>query len=394
MTNAGSWSADRFATVFQPVVHLDSGSVVAYEALTRAWAGEDSLPIADLFAEAHRDGTARALDETCARLARRTAAEQGLDAAHALFLNLEPATLAASDDPESLRGPRVVVEVTERALTSEPGALIRSTERIRAAGHRIAVDDLGAQPASLALLPLLEPDVIKLDMGLIRGRPDRDAARIMTVVAGYAESGRSIVLAEGVETERQLVTARALGATHAQGWLFGRPEAEIGPVAAGVPFATDPPQPSGTDTPFEIVAENTPLRFADRALLVQLSRFLEDRAEEGGDSAVLLTTFQAGDNLIPSTRSRYERLAAGGALVTVFTQGPAPELASAITHRDIPLGDPLAEEWDVVLLTADYAAALVARERDPGQHATGDYEFALTTDRALVKATAVALLTR
>jgi EAL domain-containing protein (putative c-di-GMP-specific phosphodiesterase class I) len=77
--------------------------------------------------------------------------------------------------------------------------------------------DRCADPASLALLPLLAPDLIKLDMALIRERPGQHAARVMSAVAAHAERTGAVVLAEGVETEQHRVTARALGATYGQG---------------------------------------------------------------------------------------------------------------------------------------------------------------------------------
>ena len=84
---------------------------------------------------------------------------------------------------------------------------------------------------SLAFLPLLRPDVVKLDLRLVQERPGPAIAEIMNAVNAHAERTGAVVLAEGIETEEHLVMARALGATLGQGWLFGRP----GPGAAPGP---------------------------------------------------------------------------------------------------------------------------------------------------------------
>ena len=84
-------------------------------------------------------------------------------------------------------GSRCVVEVTERALIARPEALLRALTRLRTRGWGIALDDVGADSRSLALMSLLYPDVIKLDLRLLRDRSRRDVARIVTAVGAEAE---------------------------------------------------------------------------------------------------------------------------------------------------------------------------------------------------------------
>ena len=85
---------------------------------------------------------------------------------------------------------------------------------------------------SLAVLPLVEPDVIKLDLRLVQERPSTDKAAIVSAVAAEHERTGVAILAEGVETAEQLAVARALGATMGQGWLWGRPGALPGRTVA------------------------------------------------------------------------------------------------------------------------------------------------------------------
>ena len=384
---------------FQPIVELDSGTVVAYEALSRGPVDTVFHNPAALFDRAHELGRVTDLDLACWLSSIRTATELGFTTAHTLFVNVEPGSLRRADLTDAPHPPApAVLEVTERALLNDPAGLFYAIDRARALGYRIAIDDLGADPASLALLPLLAPDLIKLDMSLIRERPDQDAARVMSAVAAHAERTGAVVLAEGIETEEHRVTALALGATYGQGWLFGHPVAEVQNAAAlaGIRFPAGPSAALPTSgTPYQVVAPLRSPRASNRALLVQMSIFLEARALASGDSAVVLSTFQHHPNLTPATRRRYGALAAKAGLVAVYVAGDAGlDEGSGIRVAQIDPADPLLDEWDIVVLTADFAAVLAAREVDPHQHAEGAYEFVLTHDRDLATAAALTLINR
>jgi EAL domain-containing protein (putative c-di-GMP-specific phosphodiesterase class I) len=166
-----------------------------------------------------------------------------------------------------------VMEVTERAAARDPAGLLAAVARARAVGWRVALDDVGAEPGSLAVLPFVHPDVIKLDLRLVQGRSTAKVARIVNAVRAQGERTGARILAEGIETRRHLEIARALGATAGQGWLYGRP----GPL----PEATRPPrtpldllpEPAAVEdqTPFEVVsAERVPGR-APKDLLLPMS---------------------------------------------------------------------------------------------------------------------------
>jgi EAL domain-containing protein (putative c-di-GMP-specific phosphodiesterase class I) len=406
-------------TWFQPVVSLDTLAPVAYEALSRPPRGSAFGSVQELFDHARSTGQLPELDRACWKASTTAAVRYGFGTPFSVLVNIEPESfgaglaLSGGGAAGAPAGPVAVVprviELTERALLAAPGELPAMIDRVRALGHAIALDDLGADPASLALLPLIDPDVVKLDLRLIQERPDSEVARIMSALNTHLARRPVPVIAEGIETERQLVTARALGATHAQGWLFGRPGPAPAPAVTGalaglpVRLRGREPRPAGSAeaTPFEIVAAVTGARNSDRELLVQLSVFLEARARAGGDAAVVLSTFQEASNITPGTQRRYARLVEECALVMAHVHGPGgagrpdggalPEGVRVVPIRD---GDPLLAEWDIVVVTADFAAVLVARELDPSRHAEGVYEFALSHDRELALAAAGALLRR
>ena len=184
--------------VFQPVVDLRDGTVRGYEALLRD--GEDR-GAQTLLAAARREDSLLALDLAARDAALRTATEHGLGAPFTLFLNADPGTLDhyAPDLPPTRA--TLVVEVTERALIERPEAMLRALTRLRSAGWGIALDDVGGDSRSLALMSVLYPDVIKLDLRLLSGRDAEDVARIVTAVGAEAERRHTTVLAEGIDSE-------------------------------------------------------------------------------------------------------------------------------------------------------------------------------------------------
>src|SRR6185369_5085653 len=107
---------------------------------------------------------------------------------------------------------RVVTEFPERALTGDPGRLLAAVASCRSAGGGVALDDVGADPRSLAMLTLVHPDVVKLGPQLVREPAGDRAAHLVNAAIAYAERSGATLLAEGIETEAHLATARSAGA--------------------------------------------------------------------------------------------------------------------------------------------------------------------------------------
>ena len=98
---------------------------------------------------------------------------------------------------------------------------------MRAMGVAVALDDVGTDADTLAMMSLLAPEVIKLDLALVQSSPDAEIAEVVHAVAAQAERSGATILVEGVETPEQARAGFALGASLAQGWLYGRREVEI-----------------------------------------------------------------------------------------------------------------------------------------------------------------------
>ncbi|MPQ98992.1 diguanylate cyclase [Modestobacter sp. I12A-02628] len=396
--------AGTVRSVFQPIVHLDSGTVVAYEALARGPEGPLRAPDV-LFAAARAGDCLAELDEACRAAAFRGAVAAGLLAPLTVFVNVEPEVLDAAPLSDLLaiaetapRDLRVVMEITERALAARPAELLRTVERVRELGWGIALDDVGADSLSLAFMPLLRPDVVKLDLRLVQDRPGPAIAEIMNAVNAHAERSGAVVLAEGIETEEHLAVARALGATLGQGWLFGRP-AEGASSVFGVgelvlPALRDTGSTAST-SPFACLPAGTALRTSPKALLIELSKQLEREAARVGETCVVASTFQDQRYFTEPTERRYTALAEAVGFVCALGEGLGDEPAPGVRGASLAPDDPALGEWDVVVLGPHFSAALLARDLgDDGPDAERRFEFALTYHRHTVVAAASALLSR
>ena len=216
--------------VYQPVVDLRDGRVVGYEALIR---GDPASPLsspAELFAAARAADVVAAFDAAC-----RAAAVRGfeLDGAgpFALFLNAAADTLGDAAEVVAPARHTIVIEITEQALVSRPDVLLRALTQFRTQGWGVALQNVGADSRSLALMSLLYPDVIKLDLRRLLQRSPEDVARIVGAVGAESERRQAIVLVEGIDSEEQMAAARAFGAQLGQGFLLGEP----GPLPATMP---------------------------------------------------------------------------------------------------------------------------------------------------------------
>ncbi|MCU1475588.1 MAG: domain S-box-containing protein/diguanylate cyclase protein [Subtercola sp.] len=400
----------RLRTVFQPIVELETRTVVAYEALTRGPQGSTLENPDALFAAAREHGRLAELDSACRIEAFRTAFAAGLNTPRGLFVNSEPEALALLAGDVRPTTPAMVLEITERELTGNPAQLLRSIDHVRELGWSVALDDVGADAASIALLSLINPEIIKLDLHLVREMPNQHVARIMNVITAHAESTGSIIVAEGVETEKHLDSARAMGATLGQGWLFGRPVDLPNPLPpiAGLPSPVDVAVEPAGSTPFTIASSKRVARAYSRDLLVEISRHLEAQALTAGDSAVVLSTFQHASNFTLDAARRYQELGDTVAMVAVLAEGFLPGASLGKVHMaGIGDADALQHEWSVAVVTPTFAALLAARElpvtdsapataAGTGSVAEADrqFEFVLTHDRALTVAAARSLILR
>lgn len=394
--------------VFQPLVDIAGGQVVGYEALSRGPAGTPwESPVA-MFAAARNVGRDAELDWVCRAAAYRAALDARLDRSLTLFVNMEPAAwrtpCPADLEPLIVRARdrlRVVMEMTERAIAADPSALLAATANSRAAGWGVALDDVGADPLSLALMPFVQPDVVKLDMQLLHRPHEPHTAQVVSAVLAYAESTGALILAEGIETEQQLLVARTMGAVVGQGWHYGRPAplpgqaVPTGPPLSllALPPAAAPGNRRLAPTPFSVVSAARPVSRTTKELLLPISRYLEAQAGEGQQPPVLFACFQEQQHFTPATARRFSRIAGRSPLVAAVGVGLSDEPAPGVRGGHLTPDDPLSGEWNVIVVGPHYAAALVATDLgDNGPDSQRRFDYVVTHDRQLVIEAARSLL--
>lgn len=211
--------AREFHSVFQPIVRILDGTVVAYEALTRF---DDGVAPELHFRDAQAVGLGIELEAAAARLALDSC--QMLPADMSIATNFSPEAFTALVTADFLQHPShpLIVEITEHVQIVDYAELLSA---LASAAHiALAVDDAGAGFASLRHIVELQPKFVKLDIGLIRDL-HRDPARA-ALVAGmchFARTTGTVLIAEGVECLEELEALRTLGVELAQGFYFAHP---------------------------------------------------------------------------------------------------------------------------------------------------------------------------
>jgi EAL domain-containing protein (putative c-di-GMP-specific phosphodiesterase class I) len=218
----------QFAFAYQPIVDCGTRSIYAYEALVRGINGESAWSVLSQVSEANR----YQFDQACRRVAIQGAAQLGMR--ESLSINFLPnavyqpaaciqSTFAAARE-FGFPLENIIFEVTEGEEVSDRPHLVNIFREYHRFGFRTAIDDFGAGYAGLNLLAEYQPDVVKLDMVLIRDIDNSKArqAIVRAVIAMCSELGIR-VLAEGIESAAERDYLRTEGVSLMQGYLFARP---------------------------------------------------------------------------------------------------------------------------------------------------------------------------
>ncbi|PYQ13451.1 MAG: hypothetical protein DMH00_04335 [Acidobacteria bacterium] len=232
-------------TYFQPIVHVQSGEVFGYEALTRGPRGSMFETPKVMFGFSDRLRLSPLLDGVCRKRALLSA--RGMAVGQKLFLNSLASTLSdprfAEGEAEALRwdgapmASDVVLEITERTGIDNFETFGRRLERIRARGFQLAIDDVGTGYSSLQTISEVRPEFLKIDHSLVKNI--HQSLIKQEIVASILQIGARIgsrVIAEGIEVEEEHEMIRAFGVQLGQGFLLGAPEPHLaGAKGSGAP---------------------------------------------------------------------------------------------------------------------------------------------------------------
>ena len=226
-----------FSMAFQPIVDVNEGSVVAYEALARGAKGEPASSVLDHTLHNNR----YSIDQRCREKAIAVSAVLGILPTGAdLSINFFPnavyepkqCLLRTFNAAKAVNFPlsRIIFEVTEVEEVRDHEHLRNIMTEYRSHGLRVAIDDFGAGHSGLALLSTFQPDIIKLDRALVRKLDERPASR--AIIRSIIQVCRDLdikIIAEGIEYKAEMQALCDLGIFTMQGYYFARPAFEALP---------------------------------------------------------------------------------------------------------------------------------------------------------------------
>ncbi|GGW68214.1 GGDEF domain-containing protein [Alishewanella tabrizica] len=242
--------------LFQPIISLSDAKVIGFEALIRGPSDSPLHSPLQLFKTALACKALEQLEMLCRELSIQAFANAGI--AGKLFLNVNPLLLLTADHPSGLTKTmlqqagldpaRVVIEISEQYQVEDATLLVKAVHHYRELGFLIAIDDLGSGFSGLKLWSELEPDIVKIDRYFISDvhRDPTKKAFVQNIIR-LAKATGALIVAEGIETQEELMMCRELGADLAQGYLLGRPQIGFKAVHAKHWFASSLPTLAGQD---------------------------------------------------------------------------------------------------------------------------------------------------
>lgn len=220
------------SALFQPIVQLQSGHIIGYEGLIRGPSDSPLHSPLNLFKVAWANNLTVKLEHLCRQVVLKKFAE--LDLPGKLFLNVSPECLLQRDAKHGqtldmihqigIHPERVIIELTENQPTYDYQLLGQAVTHYRQMGFQIAIDDLGEGFSSLRLWSELRPEYVKIDMHFIQGiNNDPVKMQFVKSIQEIAEQSGTMVIAEGIETQAEMLLIRNLGVAHGQGYHIARP---------------------------------------------------------------------------------------------------------------------------------------------------------------------------
>jgi EAL domain-containing protein (putative c-di-GMP-specific phosphodiesterase class I) len=214
---------ERLEPVYQPIMELDTGRVISFEALSR-FPGDQAYTPDKWFADAWSVGLGMELELLAVRTILKALTE--IPPEVGLSINASPPTVTTSAFIHELgREPdRITVELTENVDIDDVGGLRKALAPLSGAGGKTAIDDFGAGYANIEHILSVDPDWIKLDISLTE-RVDMDdgAHELAADLVTFGTSMGAGVIAEGIETVEELDALQEIGVRYGQGFHLGMP---------------------------------------------------------------------------------------------------------------------------------------------------------------------------
>lgn len=223
-------------SVFQPIVSLRDGTILGYEALSRGPADSILANPENLFKIAAENNKSWKLDYLCRKTAITTAKK--ILKNQLLFLNVDPKILYDKHfhqgttkrllEKHQLNSDNIIFEITEKTAIDDYTNFCAILDHYRKQGYRIALDDVGSGYSGLTLLAKTSPHFIKIDIELIQSiHLDKIKQAIVKALVDLSHATNMTIIAEGIETEDELLTLIQLGVQYGQGFYLSRPKTKF-----------------------------------------------------------------------------------------------------------------------------------------------------------------------
>lgn len=238
----GNFYGLKLNSVYQPILSLKERSIVAHEALVRAYHtinGEKFLlPVHELFNSVSDSEQLILLDRLCRAIHSFNFVEQNKDISSLLFLNISPRHLLSISHGHGhffekllklcdLNPNRIVLEILESEI-EDKNALAEIVNNYQQLGYQIAIDDFGVSHSNFDRLWLLNPDIVKIDRSiLVQAETSAKVRRVLKKLVEIIHELGSQVVIEGIETYEQFSIAEECGAEFAQGFYLSRPQTSL-----------------------------------------------------------------------------------------------------------------------------------------------------------------------
>lgn len=228
--------SQNLSALFQPIIDMGSASIIGYEGLIRGPSGSVLHSPASLFKIARVCGLATKVEYLCRRVVLESFIR--LSGTGKIFLNISPDILLQRDSKSGetlkfietlgLQPQQVIIEITENMPTVDYPQLREAVHHYRNMGFEIAMDDLGEGFSGLRLWSELRPDYVKIDQHFIQGiNLDPIKRQFVSSIQEIARKSGAKVIAEGIETETELLAVHDIGIAFGQGYHIARPNAQL-----------------------------------------------------------------------------------------------------------------------------------------------------------------------
>lgn len=374
--------ADRAIRIeYQPVHDTEHGQIVGFEALTRGPDGPLQSPV-QLFAAAHAAGRLGELDWICRVTAFREMLDARLPPSISLFVNVEadsliepcPADLLPTVQ-EAEQRLRVYVDLTGRAISRFPCHALETARRARAANWGVAINDIEFSAAGAALLPTLEPDVVKLNHQLIASGLGQANSALIAAMA-ESERTRAALLVERVENSDASMIARAAGSHLQQGHLLGKPGPlpdQLPQPVHPIPLLVHPDPDQALSTPWSVLSTGGARQTSNvsQAGLDHLVLSVTTKAAAGDQAPVIAAVVPVeGATMAPERQVMFTMLLERCPLIVLVGPNVSAWGDWRVRAADLPVGHAFAHETCFVVLSPTISIAVAGqphggRPQDP-----------------------------